>query len=121
MTWDDCCGTLGVLPERVYRSENFPLEASYRPGCDASITVVSLVVFLLRCVPTVSAQGEAPSVDVLDPAYHAFLDEADAMMDVAVGPMPDGWLSTGAAQIFTGDEGGCVAVQTSFTVGVDLW
>lgn len=121
MTWDDCCGTLGVLPERIFRSVQFPLEQTTWQGqCDASIITVDLVIFLVRCVPTLSTQGEAPSVDALDPAYHAFLEDAAAMWDVAVGPMPNTeWLTAGGSQVFTGDQGGCVAVETRFTIGVD--
>lgn len=119
ISWDDCCGTLVVMPERVFRSTAFPLESNDAELCWGGFVCVDLVVLLIRCVPTVTDQGAAPPVDSMAVAYQALLEDAAAVWNRLEGPMPHGWSRAGLNQLFSGDQGGCVGVETRLTVGLD--
>ena len=120
IAWDDCCGQLVVAPERVYRSVVFPAENTTEELCYAGEIVVDLVVLLVRCVPTVDDRGRAPSRDALDNAHKAFLKDAATVWGaVTCCDLPDDWERASVAQTFVGAQGGCVAVETRLTVGIN--
>lgn len=119
VAWDDCCGTLIVAPERVYRSQTFPAEFTDLELCDGGLLVVELVVLLLRCVPVVDDRGRAPSAATLAAAYQSLLDDAAVIHNVVTGPIPDYWMRATPTQTFVGAEGGCVGVETRVRIGLE--
>ncbi len=119
VAWDDCCGQLVVAPERVYRSERFPVEFAELERCSAGFLVIDVVVLLVRCVPVVDDQGHPPAVAALDGAYAAVLADAATVWQVMAGPLPDNWERAGLNQTFLGAEGGCIGVETRMKVGID--
>ena len=120
VAWDDCCGQLVVAPERVYRSVIFPSENNTEEFCFAGQLVVDLVVLLVRCVPTVDDRGRAPTPAALDNAHRSFLkDAATVWTAVSCCDLPDDWERANVAQTFVGAQGGCVAVETRFTIGIN--
>lgn len=119
VAWDDCCGTLVVAPERVYRSQVFPGEFVDREVCDSGWLNVDLMVMLLRCVPTVDDRGRVPSNDALDEAYKRFLEDAGIVWNaLQCAQLPDDWEKAMLSQTFVGADGGCVAVESRMIVGV---
>jgi hypothetical protein len=119
IAWDNCCGTLVVAPERIYRSVEFPLENLDEENCYAGEITLNLLVLLVRCVPVLDSQGRAPSSKTLDEAHRAFLrDSAVVWRAVTTCDLPDDWERTGVAQTFVGAEGGCIAVETRLTLGL---
>lgn len=120
VAWDDCCGQLVIAPERVFRSVDFPAENTGEEFCYGGELVVNLVALLVRCVPTVDDRGRAPSAKALDDAHKAFLrDAATVWRAVTCCDMPEDWERSSVAQTFVGAQGGCVAVETRWTVGVN--
>lgn len=119
VVWDDCCGLLVVAPERVFRSETFPQEAGGIEICFGGHVAVSLVVLLVRCLPSSGPQGQAPSADDLQTAYAEVLEDAAVVYNAVVGPLPEGWSRANATQVFVGAEGGCVGVETRLIIGIE--
>lgn len=119
VAWDDCCGLLVVAPERIYRSRAFPVEYTGMEECSAGFITINLVVLLVRCVPMLDAGGQAPPVPEMDAAYRDFLEDAALVWNIVSGPLGDTWDRAGVAQVFSGDDGGCVGVETRVTIGID--
>ena len=119
IAWDDCCGQLVVAPERVYRSVTFPGENTTEEYCYAGEITLDLVVLLVRCVPTVDDRGRAPTPKALDDAHRAFLkDAATVWRAIVCCDLPEDWERASVAQTFVGAQGGCIAVETRFTLGI---
>ena len=119
IAWDNCCGTLVVAPERIYRSVEFPNENLDEENCYAGELTLNLLVLLVRCVPVLDERGRAPSPQALDDAHRAFLrDAAVVWQTVAACDLPEDWERTGVAQTFVGAEGGCIAAETRLIVGL---
>lgn len=119
IAWDDCCGMLVVAPERIYRSRAFPAETGDEELCYGGDLVVDLMALLVRCVPVVDDRGRAPSGAALDAAYAELLDDAAVVWGAIVGAtLPEEWLRANVSQTFVGAEGGCIGVETRFTIGV---
>lgn len=120
LAWDDCCGMLVVVPERIYRTARWPAEGPDENNCYGGELAVQLVVLWLACIPTVDDRGRAPSAAALQAAYTEFLRAAAVIWNAMLG-LPDEWrwLSTGQSQTFLGTEGGCIGVETRLTVGLD--
>ena len=124
VAWDDCCGQLNVAPERIYRTARWPIEGPDENNCYEGEIAVDLVVLLVRCVPTLDDRGNPPTPAALSNAYGLILDDgAIVWNELAHGDWPDDWKWTNEAQTFVGAEGGCIAVETRITVGIDqeLW
>lgn len=120
VAWDDCCGQLVVGPERVYRSSEFPVEDATDEICEGGWIAVSIVVLLVRCVPTVNERGEAPSAAAMNAAYASLLrDAAVVWRSVGVKKLPHDWRRALVAQEFVGEQGACVGVETRLTIGLD--
>lgn len=120
IAWDDCCGTLVVAPETVYRSESFPTENTTEDFCWGGEIALSLVVLLVRCVPVVDDRGRAPTSAELDDAYKALLVDAATVWDAIVcAELPDEWERASVRQTFVGAEGGCIGVETRLTLGIE--
>lgn len=118
IAYDDCCGLMVVAPERVFYSSVFPDEAERGTGC--SWVAVDLLVVVVRCVPTVDERGRAPSPDALAAAYEGLLADAAVVWEAVAEDRIGGWLASLTDQSFAGADGGCVAVETRLTVGVDV-
>lgn len=119
IAWDDCCGMLVVAPERVFRSQQFPTEFADREICDLGWLNLSLLVLLVRCVPVVDDRGRAPSPEALDAAYKSLLEDSAVVWNaLQCASMPDDWEKANLTQQFVGADGGCIGVETRFTIGV---
>lgn len=116
--WDDCCGTLIAAPERVYRTVTFPLEGQSNDPCETAELAVDVVILLLRCVPTIDDKGRVPGQDKLIDAYQRILGDAATIWNAVRGELPEGWLRANISQTFVGAEGGCIGVETRFTIGL---
>lgn len=118
VAWDSCCGLLVVAPERVYRSATFPIEGTTDYVCEDALLVVDVVVLLLRCVPSIDDRGNAPAPALLGAAYEAVMQDAAVIWNAVVGDLPEGWERANVDQSFVGAQGGCVGVETRFTIGL---
>lgn len=118
-SWDDCCGTLVVTPEQVFLSQTFPAPFADRVICDDGYVAVTLSVLLVRCAPVVDDRGRAPSAAAMNAAYQALLEDAAVIQNAMMLPLPDDeWMRTTPTQSFVGAQGGCIGVETRFTLGV---
>lgn len=117
IAWDDCCGSLIVAPERVYRTSEFPNEDATEDLCADRYLAVDLVVLVVRCVPTVDDRGRAPSAAALQAGYRQAIEDGAVVMNTVMGALPDRWERAGVAQTFVGAQGGCIGVETRFTIG----
>jgi hypothetical protein len=119
IAWDNCCGTLVVAPERVFRSVEFPNENVGEEQCYAGELTLNLLVLLVRCVPVLDDRGRAPSPQMLDEAHRKFMrDSAIIWRSVTTCDLPDDWERSAVAQTFVGAEGGCIAAETRFILGI---
>lgn len=119
IAWDDCCGTLVVTPERVYRSQQFPTEDTDEVICFDGLIAIEFVVLLLRCVPVVDERGRAPEESAMQVAYNNLLGDAAVVYNALTGVFPDYWERTNPAQTFVGADGGCIGVETRVTIGLE--
>ena len=119
IAWDDCCGMLVVAPERIYRSQTFPTELTGPEDCIGGFIVVDLVAILVRCVPTVDDRGRAPSGHALDAAYKDLLEDAAVAWNSVLCCDWEDWERGSVSQTFVGADGGCVAVETRVTFGLE--
>jgi hypothetical protein len=125
---DDCCaGLLVVAIERIFRARSpFPTEAGADEQCETATIALELNVYLARCVPTLDDRLNAPSAAVQEAAFAQVLADAAVVWQVATGTAllgDDGtgdplWERANVGQTFVGPEGGCVGVETRFTLGV---
>ena len=120
IAWDDCCGMLVVVPERIYRTAAFPVEGPDADGCYDGLIAMQVTVLWLACMPVLNDQGVPPTAAVLQAAYTDFLNAA-AIVWNALDALPGEWAweSTGLNQTFLGTDGGCIGVETRLTVGLD--
>lgn len=119
IAWDDCCGTLVVTPERVYRSQVFPSEDATEVICFDGLIAIEFTVLLLRCVPVVDDRGRAPSESAMQVAYNNLLGDAAVIYNAMTGPFPDYWERTNPTQTFVGAQGGCIGVETRIVIGLE--
>jgi hypothetical protein len=117
IAWDDCCGTLVIAPERVYRVGAFPAEDTTEDLCADRYLAVDLVALIVRCVPTVDDRGRAPTSSALQAAYRNIIEDGAVVMNAVMGPLPDRWERAAVSQTYVGAQGGCVAVETRWTIG----
>jgi hypothetical protein len=119
IAWDDCCGMLVVGPERVYRSVQFPNEATGPEYCDKGDLTLDLVVVLVRCVPVVNDRGQAPSAKDLNDAYQNILEDGAIVWNsIDCAELPLDWQRANLSQTFVGAQGGCIGVETRVTIGL---
>jgi hypothetical protein len=117
VAWDDCCGQLVVSPERIYRSQEFPLEDTTDERCGLWIAV-ALTATLVRCVPGPDDRGTPPSATVLAEAHKSILDDAAIVWRSMTGPLDPDWERSSVSQTFVGNEGGCIAIESRVVIGV---
>lgn len=119
IAWDDCCGTLVAVPERIYRSEQFPIESTGEVICFDGFIAISVNLILLRCVPVVDDRGRPPSESALALAHQDLLGDAAVLYNALTGAFPDDWERTNPAQTFLGAQGGCIGVETRIIIGLE--
>lgn len=121
VAWDDCCGQLVVTPERIYRTMEFPVEDTTDERCYGGTIAVSLLATLVRCVPVPDDSGRPPKPAALAAAHKIVLDDAAVVWRAMSGPLePDlEWERAGLSQSFVGAEGGCIAIESRVTIGVE--
>lgn len=119
IAWDDCCGTLVVVPERIFRSSEFPDEDTNEVICFDGLIAIEFSIMLLRCLPVLDERGRAPSQAALDQAYAALLGDAAVIYNAVTGQFPDYWERTNPSQTFLGAQGGCVGVETRLIIGLE--
>lgn len=120
IAWDDCCGQLTVAPEGVFQYEQFP-DPVAEPTCVAMLGV-NLLLQLMRCVDTVTETGDPPAESDTDSAYSRLLSDASTLLANITGRAHwcEWWDVANISQTFVGDQGGCIGVDTRFTVGTGL-
>lgn len=119
IAWDDCCGMLVVAPERVYKSATFPTQNADEELCWGGYLTVDLLVLLVRCVPVIDDRGRAPSASALSTAYQKLIDDGAVVYNAVTAALPDPeWMRALPTQTYSGAEGGCIAVETRFTIGI---
>lgn len=120
VAWDDCCGMLVVAPESIYRSQEFPTEYAGEDYCWGGQITLSLVVLLVRCVPTVDDRGRPPTQQALEESSRSILADASTVWDAIVcAELPDEWERAGVRQSYVGGEGGCLGIETRVTIGIE--
>lgn len=120
VAWDDCCGQLTVGYERQFRYAEFPQDLVGPEYCNAGWVGLDIVATLVRCVPTPDDLGRAPTQDALQAAHSAVMDDAALVWAALTGDLPDSeWERTNVVQTFVGGEGGCIAIETRFTLGTE--
>ena len=121
IAWDDCCGQLVVSPERIYRSDVFPSEATTDERCNAGTIVVDILASLVRCVPVPGDTGRPPTASALSAAHKVILDDAGVVWSAVSAPLPveNEWERSSISQSFAGGEGGCISIETRLTIGVE--
>lgn len=118
LAWDECCGILAGIPVRTFKSAQFPTQLTDVTNCDSSMLCVDIAVILLRCAPTIDAQGNMPSTADMATAFTAASNDAAVVMNAMMEDMPAGWERANLEQTFDGADGGCIAVVTSMTIGL---
>jgi hypothetical protein len=119
--WDDCCGQLTVTVENIYRSNPFPAEASTDERCDDEVIAVVILAALVRCLPTVDGKGRPPTQEQLQASGERILDDQGVMWRAMAAPMPSTyeWERSFIRQTTVVPTGGCVAIETRATIGID--
>jgi hypothetical protein len=117
--WDDCCGTLTVGLENVFRTGVFPNPGPDPTGCFDGYIAVQLVVLVVRCLPTIDDSGDPPEAADMAAAYKALLVDAAVVWNAVLGLADPDTEVDGPQQTFVGAEGGCIAAETRFTLSVD--
>lgn len=118
LAFDECCGTLAAAPIRTFKTTNFPVAVADVTNCDSSLLAVDIAVILLRCAPTIDAQGNMPSPAEMSEAFTAASHDAAVVLNALMAAMPDGWERANLEQTFEGADGGCIAIDTRMTVGL---
>lgn len=119
VAWDDC-GQLTVGSERIYRSIEFPNEYFGPEYCFAGFIALQTLIVLTRCVPVPDDLGEPPAADDVAAAHAVLEHDAAVLWNVASGALPDGeWERAALSQSYVGNQGGIVAIETRFTLGLD--
>lgn len=118
--WDDCCGQLVVSIENAYEAGDFPRENGAERRCDPDMVAVVVAASLVRCVPTITAQGTAPKqADLVASHLAVYRDAVTVWRAMAEAPPADyEWETALLRQTPVTPTGGCVSIETRLTVGV---
>jgi hypothetical protein len=110
---------LVVAPERIYKSATFPTQNADEELCWGGYLTIDLLVLLVRCVPVLDDRGRAPSASALSTAYQRLIDDGAVVYNAVTAALPDReWMRALPTQTYSGAEGGCIAVETRFTIGI---
>jgi|SRR5688572_6700644 len=117
--WDECCeGQLALVMQRMYVMSNFPA-ANAQPIVCSSPLAADFTLQLIRCVPTMTETGVAPTAQELSDsaaqlysdlyiAYRAVICCLAAYKKARLFTMRDGRM--------VGPQGGCAGFEIQFTV-----
>lgn len=121
IAWDDCCGQLVVNPERIYRYVEFPNEMTEaEAACYTGEMAMVVSIVLLRCVSVLDESLEPPSEESLREDHARIHGDARVIWGAVNGSWADyGWQRALVSQNFIGAEGGCIAVETRVTLGLE--
>ena len=119
--WDNCCGQLVVGIENIYRSQTFPAEDSSDERCSGEVVSLVVLATLVRCVPTIDDRGRPPSQQAMADAHAGVLRDQGIMWKAMSAPMPPTWEWERAfvRSATVTPTGGCVAIETRATIGID--
>jgi hypothetical protein len=129
IAWDDCeCGSGGLLAlgtVRTYLSDEFPNELSEVTGGGSGVLICGdFSVQVIRCAPSQSSNGDAPSVDALDRSARVVNADGHAIICATIAILES---MKSAYDIFdylvrpvlyAGPEGACVGSELAFTAAV---
>lgn len=128
IAWDSCdCGQFIQTINSVVGSRAFPTPATDQPieNCGHPLVVVSVTTSLVRCIPGIDQNGNAPRPDVLLDA--ALILESDRLVlrralecvlhDLAMSYRITNY-TLGVAQS-VGPEGQCGGVEVGYSFGVN--
>jgi hypothetical protein len=118
LAWDECCGILAAVPLRTFKTAIFPQAATDVTNCDTSLLAIDIAVVLLRCAPTIDAQGNMPSIADMSASFASVSNDAAVIMNAMMADMPEGWERANLEQTFEGADGGCIAIDTRMTIGL---
>lgn len=120
IAWDDWCGQLVVTSERVFRADAFPDEYTTVARCDGDTIGVEILVEHLHCVPSPNAKGQPPPVASMAAAHASiYLDDAVLWNALNGDWLGVDWERALLNRTFRGNQGGAVATQFRFFVGID--
>lgn len=120
--WDDICGQLTVGYERTYRSLSFPVEAPEREGCWGGQLVLAVWAVLVRCVPGMGDDDDAPTGEELDDSARALLVDQSILWNACADLAPangDEWEVAGLTATTNGPQGQGVAIVHRWLLGLD--
>jgi hypothetical protein len=128
--FDDCCdwrctegeshGQLSVYINDTYPSDNFPSPSGFIFPCKPAVHVVSLVITVARCAPTMDEQGVPPPVEEIEAAAQIGAIDMWAVTTALQCCVPDNpppgktkrrvqITSAGTASV--PEQGGCAAIE----------
>tara|TARA_R110002167_G_scaffold12153_2_gene52069 strand:+ start:202 stop:699 length:498 start_codon:yes stop_codon:yes gene_type:complete len=121
VSFDDPCGQLVVSPERIFRYVVFPIEATDEEQCNQGHIGVDLLCTLVRCVPVMDERGRPPTPAALSLAHASVLDDSQSIWEAVSAPIPVAkeWSRALVDQTFIGGDGGTIAVETRWTIGLN--
>lgn len=117
--WDECCdGQLALVLNRLYVQSTFPGTDNQAITCSAPL-VGEFTLQLIRCVPTMTEQGDAPTAQALsDSAANIYAD-----MYIAYRSVICCLAAYKKARLFTmgdarpvGPQGGCAGFEIKFSI-----
>lgn len=118
--WDQCCdgGQLTAFIERVYVQNNFPGSQGQAITCMAPLAG-EFTIQLIRCVPTMTDDGEAPSCEALSDSSRLIYED----MYIATRAVICCLAAYRKSREFTmrdirtvGPQGGCAGFEIKFAV-----
>lgn len=115
--WPECCGLLVVVPERIFRAAIFPIEGPDLHACYDGLMVMQAMVLVMGCVPVIDEQGDSPTVEATNDAYHELLLDAAVVWNTVANDMP--WRGLHQNQTFVGAQGGCIGAETRIMLDID--
>lgn len=132
--WDSCCddcegtgGQLTVHIADVFASTKFPEPAQAVFPCAPVIWVAQLVVTSLRCIPSVSETGQAPSPEAIAESARTVSIDTMAILQAVTCCLTEGnppkrkrRVSVSSVNPTSGDDAGCTGVEVTILVEAGL-
>jgi hypothetical protein len=127
IAWDGCeqCGLLVVSLARTYYTDDFPTQSTApQSSCQGAFLASEFTVQLIRCAPTVDAQGKGPSVTALDTSAQQIMGDAWLVLTATCCKLAELVLADQIVEYIVnqmvpvGPEGACVGTQVNFTVAM---
>lgn len=110
-------GEAKVHINRIYNTKNFPNE-QFTLDCAGNYVVVEIVQTVWRCGPTISDDGQLPSIMDVEMATMGLMDDAKAMRCAVQCCLDTTLIQMGEWQLMTMD-GGCMGGQLTSLIGID--